>query len=64
MGKIFPSSERIVQLAVAARWPVEDARASLGQSGRAPAGRPAMDVHGTKAPGTTIQDQATHRHRW
>ena len=29
-----------------------------------PAGGPALDVRGRKAPGATVQDPATHRHCW
>ena len=57
-------SGRIVQLAVAVGWLVEDAQASPGQGGRAPASGPALGVRRRKAPGATVQDPATHRHCW
>ena len=56
-------SGRIVQLAVAVGWLVEDAQASPGQGGRAPDSGPALEVHERKASGADIQDLFTHRHR-
>ena len=62
--KINSSSARVLLLALAACWPVEDVRAPWVESARAPAGGPALGVQGTKVPSATVQHPATRRHRW